>query len=68
MFTLCEKYNCYLFFLISEFKDQLTEEIYRRALHVITEIERTVKAAKALHEEDYALFGKLMQESHLSLR
>lgn len=53
---------------IEEYKDKLEDVIYQRALHVVTEIERTVKAAKALQEDDYVLFGNLMQESHKSLR
>ncbi|KAG9460733.1 hypothetical protein GDO78_019904 [Eleutherodactylus coqui] len=49
-------------------KDHLNDVCYRRARHVITEIERTSKAAKALENGDYRLFGKLMVESHNSLR
>ncbi|XP_012669975.1 galactokinase [Clupea harengus] len=41
---------------------------YRRARHVIEEIERTAQAAVALRQEDYTEFGKLMVESHNSLR
>ncbi|CAG0903326.1 unnamed protein product [Darwinula stevensoni] len=40
----------------------------QRARHVITEIERTSKAADALKLKDYNQFGKLMVESHESLR
>ncbi|XP_069809432.1 galactokinase [Dendropsophus ebraccatus] len=49
-------------------KDSLSEVCYRRARHVITEIQRTAKAAEALENGDYRLFGKLMVESHNSLR
>lgn len=42
--------------------------IIKRAKHIITEIERTVAGAKALKEKDYAKFGKLMAESHESLK
>ncbi|XP_056406069.1 galactokinase [Hyla sarda] len=49
-------------------KDSLSEVCYRRAHHVITEIQRTEKAAEALEKGDYRLFGKLMVESHNSLR
>ncbi|XP_069608142.1 galactokinase [Ranitomeya imitator] len=49
-------------------KDSLGEVCFRRARHVITEIERTTKAAEALENGDYQLFGKLMVESHNSLR
>lgn len=41
---------------------------YRRARHVIEEIERTVQAAEALKRGAYKEFGKLMVESHNSLR
>ncbi|XP_044309879.1 galactokinase [Varanus komodoensis] len=46
----------------------LSEEVYRRARHVIGEIERTVGAAEALQSGDYKRFGQLMVESHNSLR
>ncbi|XP_054715032.1 galactokinase-like [Uloborus diversus] len=49
-------------------KTELGDEIYFRALHVVTEIERTVQASKALQEEDFVQFGRLMKESHYSLR
>nr|DBA27888.1 TPA: hypothetical protein GDO54_008333 [Pyxicephalus adspersus] len=49
-------------------KENLNAVCYRRARHVITEIERTAKAAQALEKGDYKLFGKLMVESHNSLR
>jgi len=41
---------------------------YRRIHHVVTEISRTVEAAHALSCSDYHTFGKLMTESHKSLR
>lgn len=40
----------------------------RRAKHAIYENQRTLKAVKALEKKDMKLFGKLMNESHLSLR
>uniref|UniRef100_A0A7S2TMG0 Galactokinase n=1 Tax=Lotharella oceanica TaxID=641309 RepID=A0A7S2TMG0_9EUKA len=46
----------------------LTELELQRATHVVTEIERTEKAAKALEANDYKLMGKLMNESHASLK
>ncbi|UJF17528.1 galactokinase [Vibrio sp. SS-MA-C1-2] len=39
-----------------------------RARHVITENDRTVAAAQALRNSDLALMGKLMAESHASMR
>ncbi|NXH15947.1 GALK1 Galactokinase, partial [Bucco capensis] len=49
-------------------RGQLGQEVYRRARHVIGEIARTAQAAQALHNRDYKLFGRLMVESHNSLR
>ncbi|KAM8797011.1 galactokinase [Eudromia elegans] len=46
----------------------LGEERYRRARHVLTEMERTARAARALQDGDYRAFGRLMVESHNSLR
>lgn len=42
--------------------------VYKRARHVVTEIFRTTEAAQALRINDFASFGKLMIESHNSLR
>lgn len=42
--------------------------VYKRAHHVITENERTLKAVHALANEDYPLLSKLMAESHNSMR
>lgn len=44
------------------------EVCVRRAKHVIYENQRTLKAVKALENKDIELFGKLMNESHISLR
>lgn len=49
-------------------RSRLGEEVYRRARHVIGEIARTAQAAQALQERDYGMFGRLMVESHNSLR
>ena len=49
-------------------KSQLDDLTFRRARHVITEIERTLQAASAAQKNDWATFGKLMVESHNSLR
>lgn len=51
-----------------ESENSLPEKIRRRCRHVISENARTLKAARALEEENLASFGKLMTESHLSLR
>jgi len=47
---------------------QLSEEVYRRVRHVVTEIPRTEEAAAALETGDYSTFGRLMVVSHNSLR
>ena len=42
--------------------------ILRRARHVVTENARTLSAAAALEARDLKHFGRLMNESHASLR
>ena len=42
--------------------------VFRRARHVITEIQRTVDFANALEKRDYPTCGKHMYASHASLR
>ena len=42
--------------------------MFRRVRHVVSEIRRTEEAANALDEGDYETFGRLMVESHISLR
>ncbi|XP_066592830.1 galactokinase-like isoform X2 [Prorops nasuta] len=49
-------------------KKNVSEISLRRAHHVVTEIQRTVDAAKALLIDDFLKFGELMNESHNSLR
>lgn len=41
---------------------------FRRARHVVGEVQRTADAVKALKEGNITLFGKLMNASHVSLR
>jgi galactokinase len=42
--------------------------LYRRARHVVTEIERTAQAAEAVGRGDWAALGERMYASHASLR
>jgi len=49
-------------------RSSMSDDVYKRARHVIGEITRTVEAAEALKQSDYGRFGKLMVESHDSLR
>lgn len=44
------------------------EDRRKRAKHAVYENQRTIKAVKALKNNDIELFGKLMNESHVSLR
>ncbi|MBU2985500.1 galactokinase [Saccharophagus degradans] len=54
--------------LLAESKNKMTDEVFRRAKHVITENQRTIDAAEALANKNYALLNKLMAESHISMR
>lgn len=49
-------------------RSRLDDVIFRRARHVIEETERTRQAAEALRRGAYKEFGRLMVESHDSLR
>ena len=49
-------------------KAELSEKVYRRCRHVISENERVQAAARALSQGHLAEFGRLMNESHRSLR
>ena len=44
------------------------EDRRKRAKHAVYENQRTIKAVNALKNNDIELFGKLMNESHVSLR
>jgi len=48
--------------------DQLSDVVRKRALHVIEENERTLRAAEALATNNVALLSQLMAESHASMR
>uniref|UniRef100_A0A2K5Y269 Galactokinase n=2 Tax=Mandrillus leucophaeus TaxID=9568 RepID=A0A2K5Y269_MANLE len=49
-------------------RELVSKEGFRRARHVVGEIQRTAQAAAALRRGDYRAFGRLMVESHRSLR
>ncbi len=53
---------------IESIKDQLDDTRYRRARHVVTEIDRTVRAADAIRQQQWSVVGELMYASHNSLR
>ena len=49
--------------------DTITDPVNRkRAKHAVYVNQRTIRAVEALKNNDIALFGKLMNESHVSLR
>lgn len=54
--------------VLEAYKGALSEEIFRRCRHVITENDRTQDAVALLKAGDVAGFGKLMSASHVSLR
>jgi galactokinase len=47
---------------------QMSPAVFRRARHVITENERTLRAARAIQAADWITVGLLMYASHASLR
>lgn len=49
-------------------KDLLPEIIYRRCRHIVTENNRVIAAGEALRQGDLNKFGRLMDQSHASLR
>ena len=53
---------------LERYKDELSFKLFHRARHVISENNRTLKAAAALQRGDVAVFGALMNESHRSLK
>jgi galactokinase len=53
---------------LERYRPTLSETIYRRCRHVITENERVLAAARALRSQDADELGDLMYRSHASLR
>lgn len=53
---------------LNEGKHRMSDAAFRRAHHVVTEIQRTQAGAQAIEENDFKTFGRLMYESHESLR
>lgn len=54
--------------MLESARDNLDEVTYRRARHVITENQRTLEAAEALEARDWVSLGRLMAESHTSMK
>ncbi|MWP61002.1 galactokinase [Gilliamella sp. Pas-s25] len=53
---------------LQHIENKLDPIVFKRAHHVITENERTLKAAQALASGDYKLLSTLMAHSHNSMR
>jgi galactokinase len=54
--------------MLENSKGRIDEVVYRRARHVIGEIERTVRAAEGVRASNWPTVGQLMYASHVSLR
>lgn len=63
--SLCSITSSRLNFYRYLFQDQV---MFKRALHAVSENERTLSAVSALQKDDLAAFGQLMNQSHVSLR
>ena len=53
---------------LEEGRKKMSENAFKRAHHVVTERQRTETGARALENNDYEEFGRLMYESHDSLK
>jgi galactokinase len=53
---------------LQEFAHLLDQIVLKRCTHVVTENDRVLKSAVALRRNDLGEFGKLMYDSHASLR
>ncbi|MHB8994516.1 MAG: galactokinase [Armatimonadota bacterium] len=54
--------------MIDRDRERLGETVYRRCRHVITENERVLQAPDVMAQGDWDTFGRLLQQSHDSLR
>jgi galactokinase len=54
--------------MLEDNKSKMDGEVFRRARHVIGEIERTVRAAESIRASNWQKTGELMYASHRSLR
>lgn len=54
--------------MLSQKKSAMSDVVFRRARHVIGEIERTVSAAEGVCHSNWPTVGQLMYASHRSLR
>jgi len=56
------------FELLQSKEAELTSTQFKRARHAVTEIARVLEAVDNLESKDFATFGKLLNQSHYSLR
>ena len=54
--------------MLETFRERMLPRLYRRARHVVTEDVRTLAAVRALEAGAWPELGRLMGESHVSLR
>jgi galactokinase len=54
--------------MVEDFRSHLDPVVYRRCRHVVTENERVLQSVRSLRNGDRSEFGKLMYQSHLSLK
>ncbi|RAK07851.1 galactokinase [Halanaerobium saccharolyticum] len=52
---------------VEKYKDELAENVYKRAHHVVSENARVIESQKALEADELKKFGDLMYASHKSL-
>ncbi len=53
---------------LNTLKEKISEEDYQKALYVIQENKRVIKAAKAIKDNDISALGALLYESHKGLQ
>lgn len=54
--------------ILEEFKAKMSENVYNRCFHVVTENQRVLDATDALNEGNFSKLGELMYGSHFSLQ
>lgn len=52
---------------VTSLKDKMTDNVYRRSLYVVKEINRVIQACESLDKGDILNLGKLMYETHEGL-
>ena len=54
--------------MVEDAKTSLSENVYKRCVYVVGEIDRVIVACEALEQNDLATFGKKMYETHDGLQ